>query len=214
MRSYDINKKILDKLDDIAVAIYPEIENDDTDSNHTRTYDNDDDYLSKLEKIETAIINGGGSSKELIISELCCLNCYGGDQTGIPTMSSLPKYNDYNQYLTYNTSTRKFEVIADFTAILTGWVRNYDRASSTFSEGCTYINNTRVLYYQVSEVRVDAKSGATSKLYCLKTGDTIYPYTPSRNGYPEQHLKIYMCEPSTQSSVLEKVNALSDEGVT
>lgn len=213
MRSYDINKKILDKLDDIAVAIYPEIENGDSDSNHTRTYDNDDDYLSKLEKIETAIINGGGS-KELVISELCCLHCYGNANIEIPTRSSMPTYNNYSQYLTYNTTTRKFEVISNFTAILTGWVRNYDRASSTFSEGSTYINNTRVLYYQVTELKTDSKKGATSMLYYLKPGDTIYPYTPSRNGYPEQHLKIYMCEPSVEDGVLSKVTGWSDEGAT
>ena len=57
MKSYDINKKILDKLDDIAKAINPESSTIDVDSNHTRNYDNDEDYLTKLTMIEDAIKN-------------------------------------------------------------------------------------------------------------------------------------------------------------
>lgn len=57
MKSYDINKKILDKLDDIAKAINPESSTIDVDSNHTRNYDNDEDYLAKLTMIEDAIKN-------------------------------------------------------------------------------------------------------------------------------------------------------------
>lgn len=55
MRSYDINEKILKKMDDIAKAINPNSESTVVDSDHTRIYDNDEDYLAKLTDIENAI---------------------------------------------------------------------------------------------------------------------------------------------------------------
>lgn len=151
--------------------------------------------------------NGGGDTA--IITELCCLNCYGDANIQIPTMSSMPKYNDYADYLSYNTSTRKFEVLQDFTAIMTGWVRSYDRASSTYSEGRTRINDVDRLSYQVDNLRTDSKAGKTG-IFTLKTGDTVYPYTPSRNGYPEQHLKIYMAKPAIE--ITSEIKAFADEG--
>lgn len=150
---------------------------------------------------------GGGSTSE--ITELCCLNCYGADQVQIPYMASLPKYNDYADYLSYNTSTRKFEVLQDFTAIMTGWVRSYDRSSSTYSEGRTRINDVDKLSYQVDNVRTDSKAGKTG-IFVLKAGNTVYPYTPSRNGYPEQHLKIYIVKPTIE--ITSEIKAFADEG--
>lgn len=151
--------------------------------------------------------SGGGDTAT--ITELCCLNCWGNANVEIPTMSSLPKYNDYADYLSYNTSTRKFEVLQDFTAIMTGWVRSYDRASSTYSEGRTRINGVDKLSYQVDNVRTDSKAGKTG-IFPLKAGDTVYPYTPSRNGYPEQHLKIYMVKPTIE--ITSEIKAFADEG--
>lgn len=149
--------------------------------------------------------SGGGSE----ITELCCLNCYGNAQIEIPGMASLPKYNDYTDYLRYNTSTRKFEVLQDFTAILTGWVRSYDRASSTYLEGRARINDVDILSYQVDNVRTGSKAGKTG-IFSLKTGNTVYPYTPSRNGYPEQHLKIYRVKPTIE--ITPEITTFDDEG--
>ena len=77
---------------------------------------------------------GGGASggDAANITELCCLKCYGAASIGIPGMQNLAQYNDYAAYLSYNTSTYKFDVIKDFTALVTGWVYSYDRASSTY----------------------------------------------------------------------------------
>lgn len=152
--------------------------------------------------------SGGGDAAT--ITELCCLNCYGADQIQIPAMASLPTYNEYADYLSYNTSTRKFEVLQDFTAIMTGWVRSYDRASSTYSEGRTRINDVDKLSYQVDNIRTDSKAGKTG-IFPLKAGDTVYPYTPSRNGYPEQHLKIYRVKPTIE--ITSEITAFADEGV-
>ena len=153
--------------------------------------------------------DSGGGGDTATITELCCLNCNGGANIEIPYMGSLPTYNDYADYLSYNTSTRKFEVLQDFTAIITGWVRSYDRASSTYSEGRTRINDVDKLSYQVDNVRTDSKAGKTG-IFTLKAGNTVYPYTPSRNGYPEQHLKIYMVKPTIE--ITSEIKAFADEG--
>lgn len=159
--------------------------------------------------------SGGGTAS---ITELCCLQCYGADSVQIPAMQNLAQYNDYATYLSYNTSTHKFDVIKDFTALVTGWVRSYDRASSTYSEGRTCINSVEKLSYQVDTVVTGDTAGQTG-IFTLKAGDTIYPYTPSRNGYPQQYMKIYKFEPFAEvsdavSAAYLKVPILSDEGAS
>ena len=159
--------------------------------------------------------NGGGSAN---ITELCCLQCYGAASVGIPGMQNLAQYNDYATYLSYNSSTGKFTAIKDLTILVTGWVRSYDRASSTYSEGRTCINGVEKLSYQVDTVATGDTAGQTG-IFSLKVGDTIYPYTPSRNGYPQQYMKIYKFEPFVEVSdaVLAtylKVPILSDEGAS
>jgi hypothetical protein len=161
---------------------------------------------------------GGGASggDAANITELCCLKCYGAASVGIPGMQNLAQYNDYAAYLSYNTSTYKFDVIKDFTALVTGWVYSYDRASSTYSEGRTYVNGVEKLSYQVDTIVTGDTAGQTG-IFTLKAGDTIYPYTPSRNGYPQQYMKIYKFEPFVEVSdaVLAtylNVPILSDEG--
>lgn len=159
--------------------------------------------------------SGGGAAN---ITELCCLQCYGAAYIQIPDMQNLAQYNDYAAYLSYNTSTKKFDVIKDFTALVTGWVYSYDRASSTYSEGRTYINGVEKLSYQVDTLVTGDSAGQTG-LFSLKAGDTIYPYTPSRNGYPQQYMKIYKFEPFVEvsdavSTAYLKVSILSDEGAS
>ena len=162
---------------------------------------------------------GGGSDGGTVdISELCYFVGQAGTNVEIVWKQSLATYNDYSQYLNYNTSTRKFEVLKDFTAIITGWVRNYDRASSTYSAGKIYVNSTAKLSYQVAFLFTDVKAGQ-SGLFSLKTGDTIYAYTPSSNGYPQQYLKIYKLEPlldisDAMSTASAKATVWSDEGAT
>lgn len=163
---------------------------------------------------------GGGASggSAAVLSELCCLTCVGNAWAEIPTMQNLAQYNDYAAYLSYNTSTKKFDVIKDVTVFVTGWVRSYDRASSTYSEGRTCVNGVEKLSYQVDTVVTGDTAGQTG-IFSLKAGDTIYPYTPNRNGYPQQFLKIYKFEPFAEVSdaVLAtylKVPILSDEGAS
>ena len=70
MKSYDINKKILDKLDDIAKAINPESSTIDVDSNHTRNYDNDEDYLVTASKASNAAASMTIEVQESINNEI------------------------------------------------------------------------------------------------------------------------------------------------
>lgn len=211
MRAYDINKKILDKLDDIAVAINPESNSVDVDLSHTRNYDNDDAYVAKLTKIENAIINGSHES-ENIITELCYLKC--ADDAGgpkIPGKATLAQYNEYNEYLSYNSGTKKFDVIKDFTAIITGWVYSYSRSTSTYSEGEFYKNSNKLASYKVDSLGPGAKAG-TTVITTVSAGDTIYPYTPNNNGWPQQNLKIYLSKPTIE--VTDAMKSYTDEGGT
>ena len=211
MRAYDINKKILDKLDDIAVAINPESNSVDVDLSHTRNYDNDDAYVAKLTKIENAIINGSHES-ENIITELCYFK--GSNDTSGPKISdkvTLSEYNEYEEYLSYNLETKKFDVLKDFTAIITGWVYSYDRSSTTYSQGEFYKNRERLASYTVPYVRTGEKAGATV-ITTVHAGDTIYAYTPNSNGYPQQNLKIYLSKPTIE--VTDAMKSYTDEGGT
>lgn len=211
MRAYDINKKILDKLDDIAIAINPESNSTDADLSHTRNYDNDDAYISKLTKIENAIINSSHES-ENIITELCYLKC--ADDAGGPKISvksTLAQYNEYNEYLSYNSGTGKFDVIKDFTAIITGWVHSYSRSVSTYSEGEIYKNSDKLASYKVDSLATGAKAGTTI-ITTVSAGDTIYPFTPNNNGWPRQNLKIYLSKPAIE--ITDAIKSYADEGAS
>lgn len=150
-----------------------------------------------------------GSSSSSKFTELCCLNCVGADTAQIPYMSSLPQYNDYSDYLYYNTSTRKFEALQDFTAIITGWVYQYQAPREIYSNGSIYKNSTLLASYSTSTLNLGDTAGKTV-IVNVKVGDLIYPYTPNNNGYPQQHLKIYKLEPAVV--ITSEIEAFVDEG--
>lgn len=163
---------------------------------------------------------GGGASggDTANITELCCLTCQDRCAAEIPPRQNLSQYNDYAAYLSYNTSTNKFDVIKDFTVLVTGWVMNYARATTTYSEGRTYVNGVEKLSYRVNDLATGVKAGKTG-IFTLKSGDTIYPYTPNTNGYPRQYMKIYKFEPFAEvsdavSATYLNVPILSDEGAS
>ncbi len=57
-RTFDSNKDILKKLDDIAAALNPDSSDTSVDFEHTKNYDYGEDYVAALEKIENAIKSG------------------------------------------------------------------------------------------------------------------------------------------------------------
>ena len=57
-RTFDSNKDILKKLDDIAAALNPDSSDVSADFEHTKNYDYGEDYVAALGKIENAIKSG------------------------------------------------------------------------------------------------------------------------------------------------------------
>lgn len=165
-------------------------------------------YLNGKQLLNSLVIDGDISSNPEI-TELCCLNCVGRDMEQIPYMSSLPTYNDYADYLSYNTSTRKFEALQDFTAVMTGWVYQYQAPGRTYSFGCIYKNSAIWASYNTTTLRSGDTAGRTI-IVDVKANDLIYPYTPNGDGYPEQHLKIYKLQPAVE--ITPEIAAFVDEG--
>lgn len=57
-RTFDNNKDILKKLDDIAAAFNSNSSDDSVDFEHTKNYDYGEDYVAALTKIENAVKSG------------------------------------------------------------------------------------------------------------------------------------------------------------
>lgn len=135
------------------------------------------------------IESGGGGSFE----RLCYVEYVMNDTPEKPTISSIDSGENYNTYLSYNTTTKEFTVLQDFTAIITAWVKQYQNAGSR-GQGAFYINNVQVMgIFVTPESSQGSKDGKTD-FFNLHTGDTFYSYTPSSNGWPQQHLKVYKIE--------------------
>jgi len=153
---------------------------------------------------------GDGGSASLG-TELVCLNCVGRDTAEIPQVDSLEDYNDFSSYLSFDTTTRKFTVLQAFTAIFTGWVYNYDRAGSSYSRGQILLNNNVIASYMVDDKATGEKAGTTFAV-ALSANDEFWVYTPSSDGYPEQHLKVY--KTGFAVSDINDILGFSDEGAS
>ena len=111
------------------------------------------------------------------------------DATGVRKVN-VTSYNDYSEYLSYNSSTGYFTVLKPFIAYITGWVENSATAGSSYSKGSIRVNNSSIMSYTVSSLSQGAKAGSYIK-YRLNTNDTICCYTQSSDGWPAQRIKIY-----------------------
>lgn len=132
---------------------------------------------------------GGGSGYE----RLCYVEYVMNDSPEKPTISTLDSGENYDTYLSYNTTTKEFTVLQDFTAIITAWVEQYQNAGSR-SQGAFYINNVSVMGLFVTPESTGGSKAGDIDFYNLHAGDTFYSYTPSSNGWPQQHLKVYKTE--------------------
>lgn len=165
-------------------------------------------FLNGKQLLNSLVIDGAISSNPEI-TELCCLNCVGADSEQIPYMSSLPTYNDYSDYLNYNTSTRKFTALQDFTAVMTGWVYQYQAPGRTYSYGQIRKSGVILATYNTTTLSSGDTAGRTI-IVDVKANDLIYPYTPNGDGFPQQHLKIYKLEPTIV--ITSEIEAFVDEG--
>ena len=101
----------------------------------------------------------------------------------------LTTYNDYSNYLSYDATTSKFTVLADFIGFFRCWVENY-QSSGTVPRGKLYYNDTEVLYWEANGTSQGATGGNDIEIEC-KAGDTFYVTTPSDNGWAKQYINVY-----------------------
>lgn len=135
---------------------------------------------------EVVVNVSGGSCERLLY-----LRCVNNDQIEIPAASSITQGAKYSQYVSYDSTTKKFTVLHDFTAIIIAWVYTYQTYESSRSDGALYINNSQVIQYEAN----GTAAGSTGGVYLarnFKQNDTFNVYTPTRDGYPQQNLKIYL----------------------
>ena len=148
------------------------------------TYNASDDSADGYSSVA---VNVSGCSCE----RLLYLHCVNNDQIEIPAASSITQGAKYSQYVSYDSTTKKFTVLQDFTAIIIAWVYTYQTYESSRSDGALYINNSQVIQYEAN----GTAAGSTGGVYLarnFKQNDTFNVYTPTRDGYPQQNLKIYL----------------------
>lgn len=119
------------------------------------------------------------------------LRCVNNDQMEIPAASSLVQGTHYSSYLSYDTTTKKFTVLQDFTAIIVAWVYTYQTYEASRSDGAFYINNNKIEQYEANGT-VQGSTGGVYLARNFKQNDQFWVYTPTRDGYPQQNCKIYL----------------------
>lgn len=98
-------------------------------------------------------------------------------------------YNDYSTYLSYDATTSKFTVLADFIGFFRCWVENY-QSSGTVPIGKLFYNDTEVLNWEADGTYQGATGGNSTEINC-RTGDVFYVTTPSDRGWAKQYIKVY-----------------------
>lgn len=142
--------------------------------------DMDDEILS--------IVTGGGGGAEC--DRLFFAQGYDNWQVEIPTITSLIQDEKYSEYVSYDTTTKKFTALKDFTAVIVAWVYTYQTYEASRSDGAFYVNSTKLAQYEATG-NAAGSVGGVRLIYNLKQGDTFYPYTPTTDGYPRQYCKVY-----------------------
>ena len=153
----------------------------------------DDDYVfidNGVNSKKFLAKNMGGGTSEAEIERLCYIVYVGRDAQEIPTISTATYDDKFSNYLSYDPTTKKFTVLQDFNALILPWTYNYDTASSTYSHGEFYINDTLVDSWDVDYTGQRYYRGKPLVTQ-LHSGDTFYNYTPMSDGYPQQNLKVY-----------------------
>lgn len=148
------------------------------------SYQADDDQADGYSEV---VVNVSGGSCE----RLFYARCYDNYQVEIPTISSLVQGTNYSSYVSYDTTTKKFTALQDFTAVIIGWVYTYQTYEASYSQGAFVVNNKRLSTYTATG-KSQGSTGGAYMVYNLKQGDTFYPYTPSTDGYPRQNCKVYL----------------------
>lgn len=134
------------------------------------------------------------------ISRLFYAVCIGNDANQIPVIDTIDTSEEYSEYLTYDTETRKFTVLKNFSALIVLWTSQY-RAANTYAKGAFYINDISVTNWAIGTTAVGSTGGATI-YHDFSIGDTFNLRTPNSDGYPQQFAKLYKVEGCPLSDVI------------
>ena len=125
------------------------------------------------------------------LSRLVYLECVVKDSQVIPPVKTLLKEGDFDTYLSFNDSTKKFTVLTGFNAIVVPWVRQNETAVNA-PKGYFYMNDTEVYSYTASSRYANAKGGVRD--YIKFTAGDIFWVKSDYYGYPQQFLKVYLID--------------------
>lgn len=169
------------------------------------TYNAQDDSADGYSQVTVNVSGGGGAGIELLFtaSENSVYGetrntdhthiAYFDDGTGTITPGA-----NYSNYLSYDSSSGLFTVAQGFTALIIPWVYNYNTASSSYSHGAFYINNTEETAWMV-DYRGQGYYAGAPLVHTFDANDTFYYYTPVSDGWPEANLKVYKIDSSLSS---------------
>ena len=132
---------------------------------------------------------------------LCLAEYVGNDSEEIPTMDTLTEDTNFSTYLSYDSETKKFTVLADFDAFIVPYVYTYQTPSGSYSYGALYINDTQEVIFHCP-FRQEGSIAGYPVVRHMTAGESFYSYTPYSDGYPQQMLKVYRMVGATASDVL------------
>ena len=127
-------------------------------------------------------------------------------QEAIPPALKIDEGTKYSEYLSYDSTTKKFTVLKAFDAMVTCWVREYRDYYSDYSyggfqkNGVTVCNNYRNSGQAINSV------GGTWFYLKFAVGDTFNAHSET-NAYPQQHFKVYLLDLDMPSNFI----AFADE---
>lgn len=147
-----------------------------------------------------ALFRCGGGGGTITLDRLCYINYRGKDTTEIPPISSADYGTNYSEYLSYDSTTKKFTVLKSFHAEVVTWVYQYGTAQGTNAQGQFIVNGTTIASYSCA-TRMKGEREGTCIYVKFNAGDIFWNYTPSSAGYPQQRLKIYRLENETETEM-------------
>ena len=155
--------------------------------------------------------NGSDGASGLTFEKLCEATFVGNDTEEHPVLDNLDTGSDYSNYLSYDSSTGKFTVLADVDILIVPYVYQYQTPSGSRAEGEFYYNldpESTSTWEQYLTYNVPYRAYGSTAGYPVvknaKTGDYFLVYTPSSNGYPQQMLKVYKLDGSAEDIELLK----------
>lgn len=165
------------------------------------TYNASDDNADGYSSVTVNVQSGGAQPERLVYF-------VGTEQYGeaIPPALKIDEGAKYSEYLSYDSTTKKFTVLKAFDAMVTCWVREYRDYYSDYSYGGFQKNGTTVCgNYRNSGQAIDSVGGTWFYLK-FAVGDTFNAHSET-NAYPQQHFKVYLLDLDMPSNFI----AFADE---